>query len=217
MTAASTAILLFSRSAAAESRAKALGRSERVAGAFIQCTERVLARSGLPVLRSDETDQRGSEFGSRLAAAVQRVFERGFERVIVVGNDCASLRTSHLRAAANLLERGRNVLGPDHRGGAWLIGLQRANFDARAFAELRWETADTYTDLAALLPEARTLGWLHDLNRLADLRRLWHLLRNRFSKLYELLFGPTPALAGKGVMPGAVVVIRRKGRGPPSA
>lgn len=161
-----------------------------MAQTLLNRTERTLARTGLPVLRSDEASQRGITFGERLANAVSDAFDRGYARVIVVGNDCASLRTSHLRAAARMLASGQQVLGPDRRGGAWLIGLQRNGFQKTDFANLRWESAEVYAGLAELLPGIACLTSLHDVNSLGDLRRLWTFLRSRLAELFDVVFSP---------------------------
>lgn len=211
----STAILLFARTATAESRAKAFGRGTRMADALLQRTQRILAGAGLPVVRSDEADQRGNAFGQRLARAVSGVFDRGYARVIVVGSDCALLQTSHLRAAAQTLERGGNVLGPDRRGGAWLIGLQRADFEAERFAQLRWETADIFTDLAELLPDTESLPLLDDLNAVEELRTRWCWLRSVLGHLYDLVFMPEPKIIGTSIRLSAAVFLRLASRGPP--
>lgn len=211
----STAILLFSRGAAAEARAKAFGPGQRVAEGLIRRTERKLARTGLPVIRSDESNQQGSGFGERLAHAVQEVFDRGYARVIVVGNDCTSIQTSHLRSAAQQLETGKQVLGPDRRGGAWLIGLQRETFEAEGFRNLRWETAGLYEDLTAFLPGVVGLAKLHDVNSLGDLRRLWTVLRTQLGHLYALIFRPIPVFAGLVLLHERTAVLRTGMRGPP--
>lgn len=212
----STAILLFGRSAAAESRAKAFGRGTRVAEAMLRRTEKVVRGTGLPVIRSTEKEQRGNSFGERLANAMADVYDRGFARVIVVGSDCASIQTSHLRAAAQQLAAGKNVLGPDHRGGAWLIGLQREHFNAQQLANLRWETESVFTELVALMPAVTCLRKLADVNSLGDLRKRWTLLRSQLGELYDLIFSPQPAFTGRGVGFALAAVMQRGSRGPPS-
>lgn len=188
---ATTSILLFSRSARAEARLKGFGTSQvgdlRVVQAMIRRTEVTLGRSGLPVLRSDERNQRGVSFGERLGNAIADAFASGVERLIVVGNDCPDLTARHLRAAARYLERGHNLLGPDHRGGAWLLGLQRQDFDLVRFAGLSWESDHLLTDLEALLPTAISLTHLADLNSMVDLRRAWWRIRTALSVLAPLL------------------------------
>lgn len=174
-----------------------------------------MARTGLPVVRSNEQSQQGTTFGQRLAHAVSGVFDRGFERVIVVGNDCVSLQTSHLRAAARILEQGKQVLGPDQRGGAWLIGLQRNRFDATAFADLRWATTEVHTDLAVLLGDTVSLASLSDVNSLGDLKRLWRIVRTQVSELFDLILVPASVFAGTGIGMGPARVEDVSSRGPP--
>lgn len=212
----STAILLFGRSAAAESRAKALGEGTRVAEAMLRRTEKLVRRTGLPVFRSTEREQRGDGFGERLANAMLDVYARGFARVIVVGNDCSSIQTSHLRAAAQQLAAGKNVLGPDRRGGAWLIGLQREDFKHDQFASLCWETQNVFSELTNLLSRVTCLRQLADVNSLGDLRKLWTLLRSRMGELYDLIFAPQLVFAGEDVGFTLAVVMQRESRGPPS-
>ncbi|MEM6769656.1 MAG: DUF2064 domain-containing protein [Bacteroidota bacterium] len=211
----STAILLFGRSAAAESRAKAFGRGTRVAEALLRRTERIVRRAGLPVYRSTEADQRGRSFGERLANALADVYARGYARVIVVGSDCSSIQTSHLRAAAQQLANGNNVLGPDQRGGAWLIGLHRDDFDAEQLAGLSWETEALFDQLTELLPRTTCLRALADVNSLGDLRRLWTIVRRYFGQLFTVIFTLLPAFAVAEVAFARAVVARLAGRGPP--
>ncbi len=216
---ASTAILLFSRSAAAEAAEKSFGgdaaKAVRATGKLIERTERTLAQTGFPIYRSTEKDQRGATFGRRLATAMAGVFAEGFARVLVVGNDCPFIRPAHLRAAAHLLAGGKNVLGPDRRGGVWLIGLQREHFRENVLASLRWETGHLFEDLAAHLPQATNFSRLADLNTLSDLRASWHVLRRQLADLYYLLAPVVMVGFRLAVYPPRIVLRHRPGRAPP--
>lgn len=204
---ATTAILLFSRSAHEEALAKSFGAGpagdRRVAEALIRRTESTLQRSGLPVLRSDEHSQRGRTFGERLGNAITDAFATGIDHLIVVGNDCPDLTARHLRAAARMLQNGRNILGPDHRGGAWLLGLQRHNFDRDRFVRLSWESDHLLEELRALYPAAESLHRLADLNQIKDLRRHWWRLRAYFAHLAVLLLPPRQARSA-GLQPMSI-------------
>lgn len=169
----SPAILFFHRSAYHRASAARLG-GQRVVEALNGRAERVLCRSGLPVYRVDESAQRGATFGARLAAATRDVFAAGHASVLIVGNDCLSLSAGLLRSAAQRLRAGRTVLGPDHRGGSWLIGLQRADFCADRFAALPWQTTGLLPALRATLPADSLvlLGRRSDANSLGELLRL---------------------------------------------
>lgn len=185
---APTAILLFSRTAGAEARSKALGPAgTRVATALIRRTQRTLRRTGLPVYHYDEHLQRGADFGHKLAEAVREVFAHGHQRVIVVGNDCPSLGVAAIGRAARVLGNGQPVIGPDGRGGVWLIGLQSGSFDAAGFAGLNWQTPTIADELTEHLGDCRRLTLRRDVNRLAELVRHWARLKALLSSLAFLL------------------------------
>lgn len=217
---ASTAILLFSRTADAEARAKHFGAGglgkQQLAGGLIARAEATVSATGLPVFRSNEATQQGQSFGERLAHAMAGVYALGYARILVVGNDCPSIRPAHLRAAAQRLERGQNLLGPDRRGGVWLIGLQREDFHAAAFADLRWETEDLYASLAAYCPEVTVLPHLADINKLKDLRTGWHFLRHTLATLLGLLAEQMPLFAAPALRPAYARTGQLPGRAPPT-
>ena len=184
------AILLFSRSAAAEAVAKYGGinaKTETLASALIRRTRLTLWQSGLPVYAFDEREQRGSTFGERLVDCVERVFAAGHAQVIVVGNDCPDLAVTHLHRAAALLDRGEQVLGRDGRGGVWLLGLQQTTFDAQALQCLRWQTGHLAADLSGMLRGTQELNLLLDVNRIHDLHLGWWRWKARFRGLSVLL------------------------------
>jgi len=214
----STAILLFSRTATAEVEMKSFGAGaagSRITEALIARTELTLKKTRLPVFRSDESSQVGHTFGERLANAMARVYNAGFKRLLVVGNDCPSVSAAHLIAAARQLGAGRNVVGPDRRGGVWLIGLQRKDFDATVFAALPWESHELYGALSDPLPDRVEANSFSDLNTFEDLRQNWFFLRRRISELFDLLLLPQKAFCPPGPQPKPVAFMRRLGRAPP--
>ena len=72
--------------------------------------------------------QGGGNLGCRMQRQLQRAFQAGAERVIVIGTDLPALETSDLDSAAEALLRAPLVLGPARDGGYWLIGLNRSGF-----------------------------------------------------------------------------------------
>ena len=213
-----TAILLFSRTASAEAEYKSFGAGSggsRITDALITRTELTLQKIGLPVFRSDEHSQIGDSFGERLANAMARVYDQGYERLLVVGNDCPSVSASHLRAAARQLSIGQNVVGPDRRGGVWLIGLQRGDFNADTFAQLPWESHELYQYLADLLPSRTDAASLGDLNTFEDLKHNWFFLRRQIAELFDLMVLSETAFDGADLRPEPVAILRQLGRAPP--
>lgn len=215
----STAVLFFSRSVAAEAVAKGYGcdagSGRRIATELIVRTQRTLARTGLPIVRSDEQNQRGATFGERLTNAIQQAFADGYRNLLIVGNDAPGLTAGQLRHAAKLLAGGQSVILPDQRGGFALLGLALTHFPApAAFAQLAWETPQLLAELTNLLPAAVTLRPVRDINGLRDLRAVWHALSGRIARLFDLFL---PQSRPTHTPPTLVHFVRRlrAGRAPP--
>ncbi|MEL6275242.1 MAG: DUF2064 domain-containing protein [Bacteroidota bacterium] len=185
----STAILLFSHSSSVEERLKwSIGNQYdlSVSNHLIKRAEQLCKQSGLDYFRSDESTQVGETFGHKIAHAISEIFARGYQHLIVVGNDCPELRVSDLRKCDKKLQQGAQVLGPDRRGGVYLLGLQSATFDADVFANLSWQQPQLHSQLSVLFQDAHSLRSLSDLNSIAELRdqiscisgfRIWSVLR----------------------------------------
>ncbi len=146
-----TAILYFSRTILAEVRAKSLvlnnSKAERFASFIIQKNLNTALNSGLPVFQITEKEQRGTTFGERLANAFEDVFNKGFQNVIAIGNDCLGLTTTELISTSNTLQTTPSVLGATERGGAYLIGLNKNVFDKNLFSGINWQTPSTFNEL----------------------------------------------------------------------
>ncbi len=68
--------------------------------------------------------QRGRDFAERLENAVAELRAAGAEQVVIVGRDCPGLSQADIAEAFARMDEGAAlVLGPDHGGGCWLIGL----------------------------------------------------------------------------------------------
>lgn len=77
---------------------------------------------------SDQRPQNGADLGERLARFAEEVFGGGQARsLVVVGSDQPLVPVARLDEAHQALEDGADcVLGPDHGGGYYLIGLARS-------------------------------------------------------------------------------------------
>lgn len=173
-----TALLFFSRSASLEARNKAFVKSQdkvnyNICDGLIRETKKVISTLDLPSFLIDETLQEGENFGQRLANAFELIFSKGFERVIAIGNDCPTLQIKDIHLAINKLNQGENILGPNTRGGVYLIGVRKDCFNSDDFASLRWQTAHLMADLTAYFEHVGGINLLtqrNDLNTLNDIR-----------------------------------------------
>ena len=188
---ADAALILFTRSAEAEERAKPLLRAPGLGGRlFGHLIDRVraLARplGDVDLLISAPTDsicgqrtdlrQHGGDAGEALRDAVAQARARGYRRIVVIGNDAPALSSAYLRAALRRLQGSarRAVLGPARDGGFVLLGV---NEDCSAALEgLPWGQrragAFVHTTLQQAGFHVERLPMLDDLDNHQDLTRL---------------------------------------------
>ena len=110
----------------------------------------------------------------RMVASFRNAFNRGIDRVVLVGTDCPEITTAILDQAATALMRADLVLGPADDGGYYLIGLARSL--PELFEGISWGGGDVFDAtraacdalgiVPAILPELR------DVDRLDDLKAL---------------------------------------------
>ncbi|MFT6866438.1 MAG: hypothetical protein ACJA08_001269 [Cyclobacteriaceae bacterium] len=184
-----TAILFFSRSARSESESKAWipgqdkHTNENLAKALISNTKKALFSSGFPVYHINEHKQVGNTFGEKLANAFEDLFDLGYQSVISVGNDCIHLMDVDWHEISDSFQANKNVLGPDFRNGAYLIGLRKEDFHKNTFAHLSWQADDLFDDLTNYLTNVTILAPLRDFNDSRDL----YLLKKESTWLKRLL------------------------------
>jgi hypothetical protein len=126
----------------------------------------LLTRNAMTLKRQPEGD-----LGARMLAALQA----GAGPTLVIGSDCPALTPTHLRAAADALRDGADVvLIPAEDGGYVLIGARAPQ--AELFSGIAWGTAsvlaETRARIEALGLTARELAPLWDVDTESDLMRL---------------------------------------------
>jgi len=148
-----TAILVFIRTEADEADAKSFSHSvgQRGNRSLVRQLNRNIIREAkktlLPTYVLPGQKQVGPSSGARLADGFQRIFKKGFERVIAVGNDCLEVNRSLLLDAEKKLKQAEVVLGPTYDGGTYLIGLSKDSFRKFPLLNLNWETDGLFEEL----------------------------------------------------------------------
>jgi glycosyltransferase A (GT-A) superfamily protein (DUF2064 family) len=93
--------------------------------------------------------QSGRGFAERFENAIETLARLGYDEVVAVGRDCPGLHAFDIEHAFAELASKKLVLGPDHRGGCYLIAFRAA--DRELLREVRWKRN---TDCAQLLRRA---------------------------------------------------------------
>lgn len=148
----------------------------------------------------DTFQQKGKNFGEKIANAFAMIYAKGFENVVCIGNDCPDLDLSGLQNAIVHVEAGSLVLGPTFDGGAYLIGIPKQKFDQHNFQHIRWQNSQTFQDLAVLFQDTFTeLPFLADVDDPSDFsfvnnenslfKRILNLINN-LKVPYQTTFNP---------------------------
>jgi glycosyltransferase A (GT-A) superfamily protein (DUF2064 family) len=114
--------------------------------------------------------QIGRNFSARLENAIETVARLGYDEVVAIGRDCPALCGGDIESAFAGLKFSKLVLGPDHRGGCYLIAFRSA--DRALLRDVRWKRN---TDCAELVERGGTghvflLPVKQDLDSWTDLR-----------------------------------------------
>lgn len=102
------------------------------------------ADGGLPVRRSRCLRQAKGDLGVRLTR-LSHDLPPG--EVVIIGNDSPQIKKSDIASAFHHLRRRRTVFGPTPDGGFWLIGLHSSDRAVPPFANVRWSSIHTLTDV----------------------------------------------------------------------
>ena len=147
-----TAILVFTNTAKEEAASKqwlhnAHKANKKIAQKLIDKTISVARQTQLPTFVIDTPNQRGTNFGDKLTNAITDILHFNYENLIIIGSDCPKLSSSILLDAAEKLTTNNFVIGADKRGGAYLIGINKNNFNAAAFQEFAWQSKNLFASL----------------------------------------------------------------------
>lgn len=118
--------------------------------------------------------QSGNDLGSRMENAFQRVFAKGFEKIIILGTDCGELENRIVMKAFELLDTHEVVIGPARDGGYYLLGMKKMFADL--FQEIPWSSEKVlFLTMEKLEKQAisyELLEILSDVDRIEDWQKL---------------------------------------------
>ncbi|MEJ7779116.1 MAG: DUF2064 domain-containing protein [Daejeonella sp.] len=164
----------------------------------------------------------GATFESRITSEVELVFKKGFQNIIIVGDDTPQLSTNKLRLAAHQLEESVISIGPSTDGGSYLIAFNKVHFEKGILNNLDWQTGDFHQSLITQIElsgfNMSVLPTLSDIDHTRDLSdflqrsasgKIGIILKNFISKALCSVF--------KTITIEPVAVFTHPDRGPPQA
>lgn len=116
--------------------------------------------------------QVGQNLGQRMKNAFQDGFEEGYQKIVIIGSDCAELDPGILRQSFEALDSNDTVLGPSRDGGYYLLGMNRMYTDL--FEDKDWSTPHVFDDTLEQIKKKqltfRLLPILNDIDTKEDLK-----------------------------------------------
>lgn len=114
------------------------------------------------------------DFGGRMAHAFRTVFSHGSQKAVIVGTDVPDLSAAVIVEAFQALDSHQVVLGPDHDGGYYLLGLRQLH--SQLFTGMAWGTDQVFDQTWQVIEKlglsVYLVPTLMDIDTEADLR-LW--------------------------------------------
>ena len=121
------------------------------------------------IISNQDVDE---SFGANITSAIQQLFDRGIENLIVIGNDCPDITVRDLEKANQELNIGKHTFGQTKDGGSYLFSINKNKWNAEKFKNLPWCTTDLSQKLIQFLNNQFPVSELKtkaDLNYLKDI------------------------------------------------
>jgi len=186
-----TAILVFANSSKEELKHKTIANGEILFNGLTKHTITTVSKTGLPYFHFTENEQEGSGFGERFVNAIAAIFEKGFERVITIGNDTPQLKVSDILRADRVLGQNKFVLGPSTDGGFYLMGLNKSHLNSKLLLALPWQTSRLAKSITDLFESKKIrvefLRRLFDLDKPSDLRKVLLVYNSIPPHIFQLI------------------------------
>jgi rSAM/selenodomain-associated transferase 1 len=126
--------------------------------------------------------QTDGNLGTKMQNAFEEVFEKGYERVVLIGSDTPHLTNAILNQSFEKLENNDIVLGPSEDGGYYLIGFNKQTFNKDIFEDIAWSSPKVLKQTLQKLHEKDVYlnQELNDIDTMEDLKDFF----DKFQKGY---------------------------------
>jgi uncharacterized protein len=116
--------------------------------------------------------QQGADLGERMKNAFASTFQKGYNRILIVGTDCPGLSGEIIMNAFPCLQSHDIVFGPAEDGGYYLVSMKKLHHEL--FEDISWSTStvlqDSICKCVALQLRYYLLPVLDDIDEEKDLK-----------------------------------------------
>ena len=119
--------------------------------------------------------QADGDLGEKMSHAFKTIYEKGYEKVSIIGSDCPDLSSKIIKEAFEKLDEKDIVIGPAKDGGYYLLGLKKLY--PEIFREKNWSTGSVFNETVESLNHLKLsfhqLVTLTDLDEEKDIPLTW--------------------------------------------
>ncbi len=121
--------------------------------------------------------QSKGDLGEKMSNAFRNQFEKGFDKLLIIGTDCPEITSEIVDKAFLHLENSEVVIGPAKDGGYYLLGMNR--FIPGIFKNIKWSSDQVLKSTKLFLESNKInhsfLPILSDVDHLED----WELFKDK--------------------------------------
>jgi rSAM/selenodomain-associated transferase 1 len=118
------------------------------------------------------------DLGYKMRHAFQHNFNRGYQKVLIIGSDLLDLNSKNIETAFQLLENNDVVIGPAEDGGYYLLGTN--HYIPEIFQNIDWSTEHVFQQTLkriadkslALLDKKNDIDFKEDALRHEELKKI---------------------------------------------
>mgnify|MGYP000026466209 CR=1 FL=1 len=171
-----TAVLIFANSGKEEVGRKAITHAETLFEKLTKHTIATVEQASLPYFHISEENQIGTNFGERFVNALDKVFGKGYQNVIAIGNDTPQLEHLDILNAKEKCEKGNLVIGPSVDGGFYLLAIDKEKYSSLPLQRIAWQTNKVASEVQRLSTlkniSVELLNTYTDIDSVSDIKYL---------------------------------------------
>lgn len=135
--------------------------------------------------------QADGDLGDKMQSAFEEMFEKGYEKITLIGSDTPHLTNTIIDKSFNELEKRDAVLGKCADGGYYMVGFSKETFDKNIFKGIEWSTSKVLQQTLQKLhtKDVYLTKELNDIDIIEDLENFFDKFQNGyFENSYTIEF-----------------------------
>ena len=115
--------------------------------------------------------QKNGDLGEKMQHAFEEMFEKGYDKIIIMGSDIPHLNNATINQSFEELKTNDIVLGSRKDGGYYLIGFNKQTFMKNVFENIEWSSPKVTKQILQKFHKKNTY-LAKELNNIATLEEL---------------------------------------------